>query len=126
MLSLIIPVYNRPEEIRELLDSLAAQTNPDVEILIVEDGSSQTCEDVVRACSQACPSLRLRYLTKTNSGPGLSRNAGAEQAEGDFFVFLDSDCVVPPEWSGRAATLSAVRTAPGRILTRCRRRSVIR
>ena len=65
-------------------------------ILIVEDGSSQTCEDVVRACSQACPSLRLRYLTKTNSGPGLSRNAGAEQAEGDFFVFLDSDCVVPP------------------------------
>lgn len=93
MLSLIIPVYNRPEEIRELLGSLAVQTDTDFEILIVEDGSTLSCEDVVRACSQT---LNLRYLTKTNSGPGLSRNAGAEQAGGDFFVFLDSDCVVPP------------------------------
>lgn len=110
LLSLIIPVYNRPEELRELLASLAGQTDRDFEVIVVEDGSSESSEAVVRvfqAESQAdasqsadspSSSLNIRYVTKPNTGPGLSRNEGAALAQGDFFVFLDSDCVLPPEY----------------------------
>ena len=104
-LSLIIPVYNRPEELRELLASLARQTDPDFEVIVVEDGSTETSESVARSfqtCSDdeapSMGSLSLRYHAKLNTGPGLSRNEGAALARGDFFVFLDSDCVLPPEY----------------------------
>lgn len=101
VLSIIIPVYNRPEELRELLASLAGQTDRDFEVIVVEDGSTDTSEGIVRSCqtglqTDATPSLTIRYHSKPNTGPGLSRNEGAALAQGDFFVFLDSDCVLPP------------------------------
>lgn len=88
--SIIIPVYNRPDEVAELLDSLAGHGG-DVEIIIVEDGSSMTCEDVVKKWGG-------RYFKKPNSGPGPARNYGAERAEGEYLVFLDSDVIVPEGW----------------------------
>lgn len=102
LLSLIIPVYNRPEELRELLASLAGQTDRDFEVIVVEDGSTETSESVVRTfqadaqpADGASPLPAIRYHSKPNTGPGLSRNEGAALAQGDFFVFLDSDCVLP-------------------------------
>ena len=108
MLSIIIPVYNRPEELRELLASLAGQTDRDFEVIVVEDGSTDTSEGIVRSCqtglqTDATPSLTMRYHSKPNTGPGLSRNEGAALAQGDFFVFLDSDCVLPPGYVARYA-----------------------
>lgn len=91
--SIIIPVYNRPDEVDELLWSLSLQTFRDMEVIIVEDGSSLPCEDVVHRYAGKLP---LRYYTKGNSGPGPTRNYGAEHSQGDYLVFLDSDCVLPP------------------------------
>ena len=91
--SIIVPVYNRPDEVDELLQSLSQQTLKDMEVIIVEDGSSQPCEDVVR---RYAGKLQLRYHTKPNSGPGPTRNYGAEHSQGDYLIFLDSDCVLPP------------------------------
>lgn len=94
--SIIVPVYNRPEEVDELLQSLTAQSYRDaVEVIIVEDGSSIPCEDVVR---RYAGKLQLRYYTKKNSGPGMTRNYGAEHSQGQYLIFLDSDCVLPPDF----------------------------
>ena len=93
--SIIVPVYNRPEEIRELLESLVAQTFKDFEILVIEDGSSLPCKEIVQ---QFAERLRVRYFYKENSGPGLTRNYGVEKAEGMFFVFFDSDCIIPSDY----------------------------
>ena len=90
--SVIVPVYNRPDEVRELLESLARQTLKDFEAIIVEDGSKNTCKDV---CSQFTGILDLHYYYKDNSGPGQSRNYGAERAKGDWIIVLDSDVVLP-------------------------------
>ena len=90
--SIIIPVYNRPEEVNELLQSLTKQTYRDMEVIIVEDGSTVTCESVVR---NYAGKLQLRYYTKENNGPGMTRNFGAEHSQGDFLIILDSDCVLP-------------------------------
>ena len=90
--SVIVPVYNRPDEVRELLESLCARPREDVEVLIVEDGSSVPCEDVVRSYAGR---LDIRYFTKSNSGPGQTRNYGAERARGEWLVILDSDVIVP-------------------------------
>ena len=90
--SFIIPVYNRPDEVDELLESLTHQHNRDFEVLIVEDGSQTPCEAV---CQKYADRLSLRYFAKANSGPGQSRNYGAERAEGDYLIVLDSDVVVP-------------------------------
>jgi len=92
-LSLIVPVFNRPQEVEELLDSLTRQTRPDFEVVLVEDGSTQPCDAQVK---QYEDQLSIQYLVKTNSGPGQSRNVGAKAAKGNYVVFLDSDCVVPP------------------------------
>lgn len=92
-LSLIVPVFNRPGEVDELLGSLLAQSPVDYEIILVEDGSTQPAEKVACAYEDRLP---LRYFAKSNSGPGLSRNYGAERARGQYFIFLDSDCVLPP------------------------------
>ena len=93
--SVIVPVYNRPDEVDELLQSLTLQIFRDVEVIIVEDGSSHPCEDVVH---RYAGKLQLRYYTKENSGPGPTRNFGAERSQGDFLIFLDSDCVLPPDF----------------------------
>ena len=93
--SIIVPVYNRPDEVDELLQSLTQQTCKDMEVIIVEDGSSLPCEDVVHRYAGKLP---LRYYKKENSGPGQTRNYGAEHSQGEYLIFLDSDCVLPPSF----------------------------
>lgn len=99
--SIIVPVYNRPDECDELLDSLTHQTIKDFEVLIVEDGSSLPCRDVVARYENRLP---VRYFSKPNSGPGQTRNYGVERAEGDYVLILDSDVVLP---SGYLAAIHA-------------------
>ena len=94
--SLIIPVFNRPDEIEELLESLTLQTFKEAyEIVIIEDGSSVTCKDVADKYTDR---LTISYYFKPNSGPGDSRNYGMKIAKGDYFIILDSDCIIPPHY----------------------------
>ena len=93
--SIIIPLYNRPAEVRALLDSLVQQAYKHFEVVVVEDGSTEKSEDIVASFRDR---LEVKYFFKENSGPGLSRNYGAERASGDYFIFLDSDCIVPVEY----------------------------
>ena len=90
--SIIVPVYNRPDEVDELLESLCAQTQKDFEVVIVEDGSQKPCKDV---CDKYANILDLHYYLKENSGPGQSRNYGVERAKGEYVIVLDSDVVLP-------------------------------
>ena len=90
--SIIVPVYNRPDEVDELLQSLCEQTVKDFEVLIVEDGSVKPCKDV---CDKYASILDLHYYAKENSGPGQSRNYGTERANGEYVIILDSDVVLP-------------------------------
>jgi glycosyltransferase involved in cell wall biosynthesis len=91
--SVIIPVFNRPDEIRDLMESLLAQTRKDFEIIVVEDGSTVTCEEAVREYEKQLP---IRYYFKSNSGPGPARNFGYAHARGKYLVVFDSDCMLPP------------------------------
>ncbi len=91
--SFIIPVYNRPDEVSELLESLARMSGADFEVIVVEDGSDVSCATVVEKYSK---DLSIKYLVQENAGPGRARNCGAERAEGEYLLILDSDCVVPP------------------------------
>ena len=91
--SVIIPVFNRPDEVDELLESLTGQTEKDFDVVVVEDGSDNPCEEV---CRKYADRLSIHYFAKDNSGPGPSRNYGVERAEGDYVLILDSDCVLPP------------------------------
>ena len=93
--SVIVPVYNRPDEVAELLESLAAQSSGDFEVIIVEDGSTVDCRDVCRSYEDR---LDLKYFAKPNSGPGQSRNYGAERASGDYLLVVDSDVVLPHDY----------------------------
>ena len=93
--SIIIPVYNRPDEIYELLESLTKQTFKNFEVLIIEDGSEKTSKKVTEQFSD---SLNIRYYYKENSGQGFSRNYGFERAKGDYFVVFDSDCIIPAHY----------------------------
>lgn len=94
--SFIIPVYNRPQEILELLESMSKMTySKSYEIVIVEDGSKETCEAVIE---QFADNLQISYYYKENSGPGPSRNYGMQRAKGDYFIILDSDCLMPPHY----------------------------
>ena len=90
--SIIVPVYNRPDEVDELLESLCQQTVKDFEVLIIEDGSQRDCKSVTEKYAGR---LDVKYFMKPNSGPGQSRNYGAERAQGDWLIILDSDVVLP-------------------------------
>lgn len=90
--SIIVPVFNRPDEVDELLESLLSQEEKDFEVIIVEDGSKVPCKKV---CDKYADRLDLHYYYKENSGPGQSRNYGAERAKGDYLLILDSDVVLP-------------------------------
>ncbi len=94
-LSIIIAVYERQDELTELLTSLTKQTDNLFEIIIVDDGS-QNKLDVV--CAKFNNQLNLHYYYKTNSGPGKSRNYGMEKANGNYFIFLDSDTIIPTKY----------------------------
>ncbi|MBO4486639.1 MAG: glycosyltransferase [Prevotella sp.] len=93
--SIIVPVYNRPDEVDELLESLCAQEEKDFEVIIVEDGSSVPCDEV---CQKYKERLDLKYFLHRNSGPGQSRNYGAERASGEWLIVLDSDVVLPNDY----------------------------
>lgn len=93
--SIIVPVFNRPDEIDELLESLTHQTFNDFEVIIVEDGSQKPCKEV---CDKYTDKLNLKYFMKENSGPGQSRNYGAERSEGEYLLILDSDVVLPENY----------------------------
>ena len=90
--SIIIPVYNRPDEVDELLQSLTTQTFKDFEVLVIEDGSTTPCEEVVRKYTDH---MELRYYVKPNSGPGQTRNYGVQHSQGEYVIVLDSDVVLP-------------------------------
>jgi glycosyltransferase involved in cell wall biosynthesis len=93
--SVIVPVYNRPQELDDLLQSLTTQTFRDFEVLVVEDGSSISSEQVFE---KYAGQLTITYFFKPNSGPGPSRNFGFEKASGKYFVVFDSDCQIPPRY----------------------------
>lgn len=94
--STIVPVFNRPEEVRELLESLQKQDfQEDFEVVIVEDGSSESSEDIVEKFQDK---LNISYYYKENSGPGDSRNFGMQKAKGNYFIILDSDCILPKQY----------------------------
>ncbi len=93
--SIIIPVYNRPDEVDELLQSLCDQSQKDFEVIIVEDGSKVPCKEV---CDKYAGMVDLHYYTKENGGPGQARNYGARHAKGDYLIVLDSDVVLPTSY----------------------------
>jgi glycosyltransferase involved in cell wall biosynthesis len=94
--SIIIPVYNRPTELDELLDSISRQEyRDDFEIIVVEDGSDISSEKIVKNYQDQ---LKINYFFKENSGPGLSRNFGMEKSTGNYFIILDSDCILPEQY----------------------------
>lgn len=88
-------MYNRPDELRELLESLTRQSYTNFEVLVVDDGSAQRCDDVVQHFTDR---LNVQYIFKPNSGPGPSRNLGFQHARGEYFVMFDSDCIVPEHY----------------------------
>ncbi len=93
--SVIVPVYNRIDEVDDLLKSLSEQSCKDFEVIIVEDGSTQPCGDTVERYKSL---VDVRYFYKSNEGRSIARNYGIERAEGDYLVFFDSDCVIPSEY----------------------------
>jgi len=94
--SFIVPVYNRPNEVLELLESLSKQTyDKSFEIVLIEDGSTISSENIVERYAST---LNIAYYKKLNSGPGDSRNYGMRRAKGTYFIVLDSDCIIPPQY----------------------------
>ena len=93
--SVIIPVYNRPAEVEDLLRSLKEQTCKDFEVYLVEDGSTVRCEEIAQRYND---SLDLHYHYKDNEGRSIARNYGIERARGEYFIFFDSDCVIPEQY----------------------------
>ena len=100
--SFIIPVYNRPDEIDELLESLSKLDGDAVfEVVVVEDGSTISCEHIIEKYNSK---LQISYYSKANSGPGDSRNYGMNRAKGDYFIILDSDCIIPEDYLNHVQT----------------------
>lgn len=93
--SLIIPIYNRPNEIDELLESLTHQTYKNFEVIVLEDGSTNTCKHIVEKYAKT---LSITYIEKPNTGQGLTRNEGFKIAKGDYFIVFDSDCLIPSHY----------------------------
>ncbi|GAA3983409.1 glycosyltransferase [Mucilaginibacter dorajii] len=93
--SIIIPLYNRPQEIKELLETLVLQTYRNFEVLVIEDGSVNDAEQIVASFMDK---LNLRYFKKVNEGQGFTRNFGFQHAKGDYFIIFDSDCLIPVDY----------------------------
>ena len=93
--SAIIPLFNRPDEIRELLESLTRQNYTDFEVLVVEDGSTVDAREIVESFADR---LNIRYFFKPNSRQGFTRNFGFERASGEWLVVFDSDCIIPSDY----------------------------
>ena len=95
LFSIIIPLYNRPQEIKELLETLTLQTYTQFEVLVIEDGSVNDAEEIVKSFAGK---LDVRYYKKQNEGQGFTRNYGFKLAKGDYFVIFDSDCLIPENY----------------------------
>ena len=93
--SIIIPVYNRPDEVEELLDTLIVQSNKNFELIIVEDGSELKCDKIIQQCNA---DFEISYFFKENGGPASARNFGMAKAQYDYFIFFDSDCLIPANY----------------------------
>ncbi|ALL04979.1 glycosyltransferase [Pedobacter sp. PACM 27299] len=93
--SIIIPLYNRPQEIDELLGTLTKQTYLQFEVLVIEDGSTNDAKAIVAKYENK---LDIKYFFKPNAGQGFARNYGFERAKGDYFVIFDSDCLIPEDY----------------------------
>ena len=93
--SIIIPLYNRPQEIDELLATLVTQSYTQFEVLVIEDGSSLKAKEIVE---RYAGELDIRYFYKENAGQGFARNYGFERAKGDYFIIFDSDCLIPQDY----------------------------
>jgi len=93
--SIIIPLYNRPQEIDELLNTLTLQTYLQFEVLVIEDGSVNDAKAIV---DKYANKLDIKYFFKPNEGQGFARNYGFERAKGDYFVIFDSDCLIPEDY----------------------------
>lgn len=93
--SIIIPVYNRLDEVRDLLESLSKQSDKDFEVVLVEDGSSLPCVGAVKEFEHL---VDVKYFFKENEGRSIARNYGLERAKGSYFLFFDSDCVIPEQY----------------------------
>lgn len=93
--SIIVPVYNRIEEVDDLLGSLSEQSSKDFEVVLVEDGSTERCDDVAAKYEGK---VDVKYYYKGNEGRSIARNYGMERASGEYFLFFDSDCVIPPDY----------------------------
>ena len=93
--SVIVPVYNRIDEVSDLLESLSHQTNTDFEVILVEDGSTEPCKHIADKYANR---LDIQYYHKSNEGRSIARNYGIERARGQYFIFFDSDCVIPKEY----------------------------
>lgn len=95
LFSIIIPLYNRPQEIKELLETLVTQTYKNFEVLVIEDGSKDDAADIVKGFETK---LNVRYFVKENAGQGFARNYAFERAKGDYFIIFDSDCLIPEDY----------------------------
>lgn len=93
--SIIVALYNRPQEIKELLETLTQQTYTQFEVLIIEDGSVKDAADIVNSFTNK---LSIKYFVKSNEGQGFARNYAFERAQGDYFVIFDSDCLIPEDY----------------------------
>lgn len=93
--SIIVPVFNRIDEVSDLLESLTHQSDSDFEIILVEDGSTQPCKEVA---DHYKGKLNLQYHFKENEGRSIARNYGIVRASGEYFIFVDSDCILPPDY----------------------------
>lgn len=102
--SIIVPVYNRPDEIAELLKSLDSQTDKGFQLVLVEDGSTVPSLEAQLQPDGSFKPVKgqdrpwLKYYRKDNEGRSIARNYGIDRADGDFFIFVDSDCILPPEY----------------------------
>lgn len=103
--SIIIPVYNRPDEVDDLLASLTRQEDRNFEVIIVEDGSTIPCNEAV---DRYAGKLDIKYFVKSNEGRSIARNYGIERATGSYFVFFDSDCVIPADYFSKLNRMNAV------------------
>ncbi|MBC7744753.1 MAG: glycosyltransferase [Flavobacterium sp.] len=93
--SIIIPLYNRPNEIDELLLTLTQQTYTQFEVLVIEDGSINDAKKIVEKYKNQ---LDIKYYFKENEGQGFSRNYGFQRAKGEYFIVFDSDCLTPKSY----------------------------
>ncbi|MCK5821530.1 MAG: glycosyltransferase [Bacteroidales bacterium] len=93
--SIIVPVYNRPDELKELMISLKNQSFKNFELLVVEDGSVDKSDRLVEEFEKE---MSIVYVFQENTGPAIARNKGMAEARGEYFLFIDSDCIAPENW----------------------------